>query len=235
MQQGSHSQPGADKKIIARISAFLARHGKALVIVLILAAVALITLFVTLTVRSNRIEASLIAVEQLQSDYYDWQGLGPDEQTAGYPDLHAEAEALVADYPRVYAASRALLIDAEALFALERYQESAGQYAALADRFPESYMAPIGLIGAAVASENAGDTDRALQYFTRVVDDYGDTSHDAARALFSIGRIHETRDEIADAEHYYNQLIQDYPTSTWTDLARTRIISLTAEGRIGGT
>jgi len=235
MQHGSHDQQSADRRIIAGLTAFLTKHGKAMVVFLIVAGVGIVALFVALSIRNSRVETSLEAVEQLQSDYYDWQSLDSAGQEDGYADLHAQAEAISQSYPRLYAASRALLVDAEALFALERFDDAAQRYVELADRFPKTYLAPLGLMGAAVASENSGNIDLALDYLNRIVDNYADTSSDVPRALFSIGRIHETQDNIVDAERYYNQLIQDYPTSTWTDLARTRIISLTAQGRIGGT
>ena len=235
MQQGAHDQQSADRRIIAGLTTFLSKHGKAISIVLIVAAVGVVALFVALSIRNSRTETSLIAVEQLQSDHYEWQLLEADEQESAYPELHAQAEAINQSYPRLYAAARALLVDAEALLALERYDEATQRYAELADRFPETYLAPLSLFGAAVAAENAGNADAALSYLSRIADDYADSSHDVAHALFSIGRIHETQDNIAEAEHYYNRLIEDYPTSTWTDLARTLIISLTAQGRIGGT
>jgi TolA-binding protein len=87
---------------------------------------------------------------------------------------------------------------------------------------------------AAVAAENAGETDRALQLLQRVVDEYDDESAETPRALFSIARIHEQSDEVARAADTYRQLIDSYPASSWTNLARNRIISLTVQGRIGG-
>ena len=87
---------------------------------------------------------------------------------------------------------------------------------------------------AAVAAENAGDPERALELHRRIVDDHGDENPEVPRALFSIGRILEQQDEVADAAEAYRQLVDDYPASSWTNLARNRIITLTVEGRIGG-
>jgi TolA-binding protein len=86
---------------------------------------------------------------------------------------------------------------------------------------------------AAIAYENDTDIDSAKQVLGAIVSDYADSSAEVPRALFSLGRISEVEDAIADASDYYNRLVDDYPTSSWTNLARDRIITLTVQGRIG--
>ena len=77
------------------------------------------------------------------------------------------------------------------------------------------------------------EPELALELLNRLVDLYDAQSAEIPRALFSIGRINEGLDQIVEAAESYNQLIDDYPGSSWTNLARDRIITLTVQGRIG--
>jgi TolA-binding protein len=213
--------------------AFLTKYRKPIVATIAVVAVAVVALVVVLTVRSNRAEAALTNVEGLQDEYDDWLTLEEEEQADAYEGLSRQAAEVIETYPATYAAARARIIDASALAELERWQDATDRYVEVADQFPDTYLAPVSLMDAAVAAENGGDPERALELHQRIVDEYEDESAEVPRALFSIGRINEQRDEIADAAEAYRRLVEDYPASSWTNLARNRIITLTVEGRIG--
>lgn len=229
----AHATHDAKPTFLDHLTSFLTRHRKVLLIVLIVIAASVVTLFVGLSVASRRTEKSLVRVETLQSDFDAWVALDDTERPTKFEPLALEADDIATTYPRSYAAQRALYIKAGGLAELGRWNEAVGSYEELADRFPESYLAPLALLRAAVAAENDGDTTTILAILNRILDDYGSENAIAARALFSVARIHETEDRIADAADAYNRLITDYPNSGWTNLARDRIITLTAEGRIG--
>jgi tetratricopeptide (TPR) repeat protein len=220
--------------VAERITRFLTRYRVPILVSIGALAVAIVVLIIVLSVQTTRTESALVAAEDLQDQFEAWQALGAEEQAAQYADLAASAAAIVSDYPRTYAAVRARILDARALLALERYEEASARFEEAADARPRTYLAPVSLMDAAVAAENAGNSERALELYRRIVDQYTGESAEAARALFSIGRIHEQRDEVVDAADAYRRLIAAHPESGWTNLARNRIIALTVEGRIGG-
>jgi TolA-binding protein len=119
------------------------------------------------------------------------------------------------------------------MFELERWSDAAEQYLRTVTMSEGTYLGATATVGAAVSHENAGNSDRALELYRDLVDSYEEDSSYTPRALFNIGRIQEQQDSIAEAAEYYNRLVDDYPTSSWTNLARNRIITLTVEGRIG--
>ncbi len=217
---------------VDHLSNFLLRHRRTLLVILIVLAVAAVALFVTLEIRSNRIERALVQVETLQERFAEWQALDEDAQREEFDAFYAEAEQVIDSYGRLYAGERALFLQARALEQIDRMEEATTAYRRVAEQFPESYLAPIALIRGAVAAENNGSTDLALELLAEIVDEY-DQVAEVPRALFAIGRIQENQDNIVDAVESYNQLIDDYPNSSWTNLARNRIITLSVEGRIG--
>ena len=228
------AEPQPKEPAMDKLARFLTRHRVPILVVVASIVVGVVALIAVLSIQNAREEAALIAVEDLQIELDEWLRLSDDDRAERYPALAGAASAIVDGYPRTYAAVRARIIDAQALADLERWAEAATRYAEVAEQRPRSYLAPVSLMDAAVAAENAGDTDRALELLGRIVERYGGESSMVPRALFSIGRIHEQRDEIADAAAAYRRLISGYPAGSWTNLARNRIISLTVEGRIGG-
>ena len=219
--------------VLDTLSHFLSRHRIVLIVFLVIVALAVIGLFVGLEITTNRTQRSLVLVEELQTSYDKWLLLDQEFRASELDPLVTEIDNLLESYPRTYAAQRAIYLHAQALAELERWSEASEHYLDLADRFPEVYLAPISLMQAAVATENAADPNLALDILNRLIDEYDAKSAEIPRALFSIGRINEGLNNIVDAAESYNRLIDDYPGSSWTNLARDRIITLTVQGRIG--
>ncbi len=217
-----------------KIIAFLTRFRKHILVALAVVAAVTVTLVVVLSVQAARSEAALVAVEDLQDEYEQWMRLGPDERADAYPSIAETVSSLVAEYPRTYAAVRARILDARALVELERWEDASRRFVEAADASAGTYLEPVSLMDAAVAAENGGDPDRALELHRRIAEQFAGESAEVPRAWFSIGRILEQRDDVAEAAEAYRRLISGYPNSSWTNLARNRIISLTVEGRIGG-
>ena len=213
---------------------FLTRHRTTIAITVGVLVVAIVALIIVLSVQNARTERALAAVDELKQDFEDWLQTDADAQAAAYDALAEDVAAVIDSYPRTYAAARARLVDAQALVELDRWDEAAERYLEVADQSAETYLAPVSLMDAAIALEHAGETDRALEIHRRIADEYDGETAEAPRALFSIGRLSEQADRIADAAEAYRQLIDGYPASSWTNLARNRIITLTVEGRIGG-
>ena len=214
--------------------AFLTRHRTTIMITVGVIVVAVVALIIVLSVQNTRTERSLAAVDELREDFDDWLANDPGAQAEGYDLLAENAAAIIDSYPDTYAAARARLIEAKALVELERWEEAAPIFLEVADGMSETYLAPVSLMDAAIALEHAGESDGALEIHRRIADEYGDDTAEVPRALFSIGRLNEQANRVADAADAYRQLIDDYPASSWTNLARNRIITLTVEGRIGG-
>ncbi len=219
--------------LMSGLASFLSKYRKVLAGLLIVIALVVVSLVVILTLQQNRRDESLEAVEELQRSYGQWLAASESERSEGGERLVEQASAVVTEYEGMYAAIRASLIQADVLFELERWDEAAAQFAETAAIADDSYLGAVASMGAAVSYENAGNGEQALAVYGNLVDAFAEDSSFMPRALFNIGRIHEQSGSIVEAADSYNRLIDDYPTSSWTNLARNRIITLTVEGRIG--
>jgi tetratricopeptide (TPR) repeat protein len=116
---------------------------------------------------------------------------------------------------------------------MEEYAEAAADYRQLADNHRASHLAPVALYNASAGLEESGDTEAAVEALETLLSRYRDeNAPEVPRALFSLGRIHEQQGEYQTAAEHYRDLVDSYGNSSWTSLARDRIIWLTTQGQI---
>ena len=233
-QTTQNARTGAAPENAHPIIGFLTKFRIPMIIVGGAVLVTVAALLVVLSVQNAREERSLVAVETLEQDFADWTRLEDDQKQSALAELEMQAAAVIDEFGTGYAAVRATLLVGQAYSSLERWADAAAEFEQAAVLAEGNYLGAVALMDAAIAAENNGDTATALSLYQQLLVDYGDSSPEAPRAAFSVARILETTDRIAEAADAYRSLIDNYPASNWTNLARNRIISLTVEGRIGG-
>lgn len=87
-------------------------------------------------------------------------------------------------------------------------------------------------MNAAISAEENLNTPKAVSYLTDLVQNYAKTSALAYRAQFNLGRLAESQKQWAVAKDAYQKLLDSFGSSSWTKLARDRIIYLKAQGLI---
>ena len=125
-----------------------------------------------------------------------------------------------------YAGAKAWSIIASIHSERNEWPEAETAWANAAAKSARFYLAPVAWFNAAVAAEEQGKTEQAIEYYTRSLStQIGFPS--AARAQFSIGRLRETLNERDEAMAAYRAVISGWPHDTvWLNLARSRIIAL---------
>ncbi len=210
-----------------RILLFLHKRGLFFLGLLGILAVFIIVMAVYNSANARKLESQTSMIEKIQDDYANLQTL-TDEKAKSEKEqkIMEELGAIVEKGDRNYPLERALFILGTIHYSKKEWDKSTENFMKLADTFPKSYLTPISLLNAAAAFEESGNTDKAIENYQRVVDNYKDISPDAARALFAIGRLYEEKTEKDAAVKTYNTLIDTFPSSNWTNLARSRIIYL---------
>ncbi len=236
-------QPGREKtkkeQFLDNLAGFLQKNRIFFLSFLIAIALFFIVFAIASEIRNRRIEESTIMAEELQKQYEDWSE-NMDKEEAEQPadigetakELISQADSILEKYPNLYAAQRAHYIKANVYYKKGEWSSAAEAFITLQERFPKSYLAPIALHIAAIASEEMDEIDRALELHNQILSNYASTYPDTPRSIFTIGRLYEDKGQYEEAKKQYNTLINEYTPSNWTNLARDRIIYLQSKGLI---
>lgn len=222
-------------RIADAVSLFLTRYWKPIVFVLAGIAVIIVAVFVYLQIQSARADDSAQALESLQEDYDAWTEAEEDAQRTELEEaVLSQVEDIADSYDGMYAAARALMLRADLRWQKEEWADAASDYMQVAADYADTHLGPVALFNAAAAEESAGNTETALGHINRLVERYAgeEPTPEIARALFTQGRLNEMENNYDIAAEAYNRLVDEHPQSSWTNLARNRIIALKTRGLI---
>ncbi len=144
----------------------------------------------------------------------------------------ASVEAIAKKFPGRPAAQRALMMEADYYANAEKFAEAEKSYLKAADLAPKGYLTPASLQSAAVMAERAGDVDGAIKHLERVIADFKSVPTGLAHVYFSIGRLSETKKAYDKAVESYKKLEELFPFDNWTNLGKSRIITLKSQGLV---
>ena len=224
------SNRATEVTIAERFTGFLQKNRVPLLVVTATLIVAIVALFVTIEILNTRQQEATVLAERVQRRFDAWLEASDEARPAIREEIDRMIDETVSRYSRSYGATRALFIRGRLAWESEQYEDARVAFERLADRFSRSHLAPTALFNAAVAAEAGADPDGSERILTRIVDQYGTDSIESPRALFNLGRLAEEAGRYDDAGARYNRLIEEYAGSSWTNLARNRIIFLTVNG-----
>jgi TolA-binding protein len=184
-------------------------------------------------VQKSRVEAGSLAQEALEKDFSAWRGEKDETKKADLEKkLLDSARTIIAAYGGTFAEQRSYDLEASVAYEKKEFDKAAERWNSLADRYPRSYLAPIALSNAAAAWEEKGDRAKARASLERVLKSYETDYADIPRVLFSLARLQEQENQPEKAAEFYNQLLDRFASSSWTKLARDRIIYLKSIGKL---
>lgn len=121
---------------------------------------------------------------------------------------------------------RANMLKADILFQKKDYEASRSAWVKAGDSKKSVYTAPICYFNAAVCSENLGDNDSAISYYSKAIksEDFLLIDH----AYFNLGRVNEAAGKTDDAVAAYEKISDLHPTSRFAAVAKSRVIAIKA-------
>jgi TolA-binding protein len=216
-------------KLVGTFSSFLGTNKKLLSIVGIVLLLGLVGLWIGLSVADSNADKRQLLIDGLQENYSTWVALA-DKTTA---EAKASAETLVSGLQALASKGGSRYPELKAGYLLAMVNYTNGDYAKALDGFlkvaangKDSYFGPLSLTNAAVASEQLGDKAKALEYYQRVYDTYGKETPEAPKALFNVARLQEANNNVALAKAVLQQLADEFPSSEYAKLAKSRLVVL---------
>ena len=217
--------------VAEKLIEFIQRNRRLLLGGFIVIAVVLVGSIVGLTAQERIMENSFVRLDEFEQRHITLLPyIGSEDVAAllrqGEITALLEELGLFAARTSGFASARAHSIRAAIFEAQGRWPLAEGAWIAAANASPRSYFAPVSLFNAAVAAEEHGDLESALELYTRAL------AHDefafiAIMAQFSIGQLHEAKDNREAALAAYQALLIRWPLDPlFANLAQSRIILL---------
>jgi len=225
MSQNHENNEGTTLK--QKLTIIIQKNGTILLSLLALIVIVVIGLLIYNSQQLKSLEKETQQIEAIE-DRYEKISLLTDEGeiTKARSSLLTDLDTLINSSSKNYALQRGLFIRANLYYNNNELDKSVNDFKLLANTFPNSYLAAISLLNAGTALEDQKKTDDAIEVYKIVIDKYSKTSPETANIYFSIGRLYEEKGDLNAAKEEYNTLIDNYPDSNWTNLARSRIIFL---------
>jgi TolA-binding protein len=200
-----------------------------LMIIGIVLLVALIGLWIGLSVANSNADKNQLLIDNLQESFTTWSSL--DDKTSAqaqdsFNSLVAELNTLAAKGGSAYPVVKAQYLLGLAYYAQEDYEKSRTYFLEAANKGKGTYMESLSIMNAAAVSEQLGDNAKALEYYQSVWDTFGSSAAEAPKALFSVARLHESNGNTTLAKAVFQQLADEFPTSEYAKLAQTRLVIL---------
>jgi len=225
MSQNHEKKEGSTFK--QKLTIIIQKNSYILLGLLALIVIVVIGLLIYNSIQLKSLEKETQEIEAIQDNYGKISLLTDEgEITKARSSLLTDLDTLINSSSKNYALERGLFIRANLYYTNNELDKSVNDFKLLAKTFPDSYLAAISLVNAGTALEDQKKTDDAIEVYKMVIDKYSKTSPETANIYFSIGRLFEVKGDFKAAKEEYNTLLDNFPDSNWTNLARSRIIFL---------
>jgi tetratricopeptide (TPR) repeat protein len=194
-------------------------------LIVVVAAVAIF--FVIAGLQDANEKKKMAALEDLVERYEKLAVIIEDEPSG------ADVEALRSDLQtfaagtRGYAGAKAWSLAGTVYSKQGKWAEAENAFAESAESGKKTHLYGPSLFNAGIAAEEANNTEKAIEYYTRSAEVPGTII--GARAQFSIGRLQEEKGDKDAARLAYRNVIDqytDYSGDTWREFAQSRLIAL---------
>ena len=229
----NESKTASKIKLSERLVDFIQKNRKTLIVILVCAVAVLAVVSGIVAYVDYSSKKAISAIEGLSAEYSTLSAIADEAaRDAMIAELTEKAQVASTAGMSSYAKSRAFALLGTIYADKGNWAESEKAWMSAFDAAPKSYLAPVGLYNAAVAAEERGDGEKAVELYTKCAEGYKETFPMASRAYFAIGRLSEAKKDFDAAKKAYKTIVDTWPSDGWSKLANSRIIAISAaEGK----
>lgn len=226
----THQNSETQKTISEKVAGTISNNKILLWSILALLIISLVVLTVVDSKIKERNTMYSDMIVEIQEDYQSWFNAVDDEKETAGMELLEKLASIVETEKINILVEKALFLRGQYFMQNEEWDNAYADFNRIAMDSPDSYLASVSLYNGASAKENGGDLQSALEILKKISTDFRNRSPIVPEALFNVGRLNEALDMSGEALVAYEDLVITYSSSNWTNLAKTRIISLKASG-----
>lgn len=228
-QEANKRSDENEKKTFADLlTLFIVKFRFVLLGILVAGILAIVAVGVVSSMNEKAVKAGLTEVDKIIDEYATLK-FSETTDTAKEDELIAKAQAVADKNGPVVVKVRANILVAEIQYGRKNYEAARAAWLAAAEADKKSYTFGLCNYQCGICSDELGDYDNAVSYLNAAAE--SEDFADVPRALFNIGRIEESRGNYEKAAETYKKLFADYPSDQWATLAKSRLISLSVDGK----
>lgn len=211
-----------------KVNSFVEKNKKGLIIALSVLVVLLVAYIIGFAVGRSNKEKNLATIDTITYKLVD------DSMNADEAELKTRRNTALEELQPLVSKSgivgaRANMLAADIAYQLEDNESSASYWAATAKKAKGTYIEPIAYYNLGVCNEDMDNLEEAAANYKLAADNEEFVLN--THAKFSYGRVLEAQGNFADAVAAYTELNDSDPNDAWAQLAKTRILTLQAEGK----
>ncbi len=228
-QEANKRSDENEKKTFADLlTLFIVKFRFVLLGILVAGILAIVAVGVVSSMNEKAVKAGLTEIDKITDEYATLK-FSETTDTAKEDELIAKAQAVADKNGPVVVKVRANILVAEIQYGRKNYEAARAAWLAAAEADKKSYTFGLCNYQCGICSDELGDYDNAVAYLNAAAE--SEDFADVPRALFNIGRIEESRGNYEKAAETYKKLFADYPSDQWATLAKSRLISLSVDGK----
>ena len=206
------------------MSRLIEKHGKKLLIFLIVVPVILVSFIIFDSIRSNNKEHALVMLEELEEII---ENFSQDETSVSHDEIEGIVKEIHGETNNRYVIHKSNFLFAMWNSLHMRWSQAEEIFYRMYEQKGRSHLREISIYNAAIAAEEQGNYEQAITYLEMYVADYSTVGSPLiSRALFTLGRLHERIDDTDNAIRLYQQVIDQHSGSGWVDLSKNRLVIL---------
>ena len=228
-KEKKHEETDILTKIVGKIENFLITHLKKIIISISIVVVLLASFLILNNVLGKKEIAAESAFGKVYMTYkllLNDENIQEKELKEKLLELAESFKAVMEEHPKTKAATKSAYYAGNIYFTYEEYEKALEYFKKGTEITRQKYYAVLlCYLGEATTYEQLGNYEKSEEIYRHIIEKYKD-SFILPTVKFNLGQLYEKMNKIDEAREQYDSIISKYEWSSWSELAKKRILIL---------
>ncbi len=205
---------------------FVKSHRRLVLFVFIGSILGITLIIASVVYINNDAEKNLVAFETVLDEYRQSYVASPDDRKKNLDKTVNKLNEIIDSSYWGYVNENGYYIIGTLYYNENKHKEARDYFLRFADN-SSSFFTPLAYQQAAISSEHLGDFKRALELYSILEKEYGD-SYLIDQVYYNLGRMYQKEKNLFKAREYYKKVMLEFPQSFFANSSKSRLLLLGA-------